>query len=223
METLTALVLSGFQLVDKYDWVFVPIVNLDGFLYTWASDGDRLWRKNRRQVSRSTYGVDLNRNWGPTAYFGKAGDGASSETYPGTAPYSEPETAGLYKFLKTLPLAGVLDIHSYSGLVLRPFGNQRTTAAAPFGTKLKTLGDNVKAAIQATTTTTYTSETAHELYLCYGTILDSVFLEFNNTASLSFEMEGSSFVLDQSVIRPGGAHVFQGVLQFAKELATYYS
>src|SRR5687768_12102164 len=38
-------------------WV-VPVVNPDGYQYTWA--GDRYWRKNRR----SKHGVDLNRNWG---------------------------------------------------------------------------------------------------------------------------------------------------------------
>ncbi|KAF1317249.1 Carboxypeptidase, partial [Globisporangium splendens] len=209
------------SLVNQYDWYFVPIVNIDGFLYTF--NGDRLWRKNRRKVSGSTYGVDLNRNFGPQAYFGKAGDGPTAETYPGTAPLSEPETAGIYKFLKTLPLAGVLDIHAYSGLVLRPFGNQAAQAAAPYGAKLKTLGDSVKAAIQVGNTARYTSETAAQLYLCYGTLMDSIFLEFNKTATLSFEMEGDDFVVDKSVIRPGGLHVFQGILQFAKGLTAYYS
>ncbi|GAB9474325.1 Carboxypeptidase [Globisporangium polare] len=184
-------------LVTKYDWVFVPIVNIDGFLYTFS--GNRLWRKNRRKVSGSTYGVDLNRNFG------------------------EPETAGIWKFVKALPLAGAIDIHSYSALVLRPFGIQYAEAAAPYGAKLKTLGDNVKTAIQVGNTAKYTSQTAAALYLCYGTFLDAAFLELNKTASISFEMEGSNFVVDKSVIRPGGLHVFQGVVQFAKELTAYYS
>uniref|UniRef100_K3X7Q5 Peptidase M14 domain-containing protein n=1 Tax=Globisporangium ultimum (strain ATCC 200006 / CBS 805.95 / DAOM BR144) TaxID=431595 RepID=K3X7Q5_GLOUD len=209
------------SILNQYDWYFVPIVNIDGFRFTFSNT--RLWRKNRRKVSGSTYGVDLNRNFGPQAYFGKAGDGPSSETYPGTAPLSEPETAGIFKFLKTLPLAGAIDIHSYSNLVLRPYGIQYAEAAAPYGAKLKTLGDNVKTAVQANSTVKYTSQTAAALYLCYGTVLDSIFLEFNKTASLSFEMEGSSFVVDKAQIRPGGQHVFQGIVQFAKELPAYYS
>ncbi|KAF1317247.1 Carboxypeptidase, partial [Globisporangium splendens] len=208
-------------LVNQYDWYFVPIVNIDGFRYTF--NGNRLWRKNRRKVSGSTYGVDLNRNFGPQAYFGKAGDGPAAETYPGTAPLSEPETAGIYKFLKTLPLAGALDVHAYSNLVLRPFGNQAAQAPAPYGAKLKTLGDNVKAAIEVGNTYRYTSQTAAQLYLAYGSFMDSIFLEFNKTATLSFEMEGNDFVVDKSVIRPGGKHVFQGIVQFAKELPAYYS
>ncbi|GAB9474322.1 Carboxypeptidase [Globisporangium polare] len=213
------------SLVDEYDWYFVPIFNIDGFLYTF--NGNRLWRKNRRPVTTSgrvTYGIDLNRNFGPLADFGKAGDGPSSSTYPGPKPLSEPETAGVFSFLKSIPnLAGVLDIHAYSGLVLRPFGNREEEAAAPYGEKLKTLGDNVESAIAVDNDQPYTSQTAAELYLCYGTVLDSIFLEFNQTATLSFEMEGDNFVVPESVIRPGGKHVFQGILQFAKELEAYYS
>lgn len=209
--------------MDKYDWVFVPIVNLDGYLYTYATNGNRLWRKNRRPISGSTYGVDLNRNYGPAEYFGLAGDSPSSDTYPGSAPYSEPETAGLNQFLKTLKVAGFLDIHSYSGLVLRPFGNQQNPAPAPYGAKLKTLGDSVKNAIQSGNSASYTSETVAQLYLSYGGSIDALFLEFNKTAALAFEMEGSTFTPDASVIRSGGKHIFQGILQFAQGLAAYYA
>ncbi|TYZ69053.1 hypothetical protein PybrP1_011745 [[Pythium] brassicae (nom. inval.)] len=209
------------SLVDQYDWVFVPIVNIDGFRYTFS--GNRLWRKNRRPTSRSTFGVDLNRNFGPLAFFGKGRDGMRAETYPGTGVLSEPETAGIFKYLQSLNLAGVLDIHSYSALVLRPFGNQNAQAPAPYGAKLKTLGDNVKTAIMAGNSAVYTSQTSAELYLAYGTIIDSVFLELNKTATLTFEMEGDDFIVDKSVIRPGGLHVFQGIVQFAKELPAYYA
>ncbi|GLE00667.1 hypothetical protein PINS_up009455 [Pythium insidiosum] len=210
-------------LLNAYDWVFVPIVNLDGYLYTHASSNGRLWRKNRRRISSSTYGIDLNRNFGPKEFFGLGGEGPSAETYPGPKPLSEPETAGIFQFLKTLPLAGALDVHAYSGLVLRPFGNQENEAPAPFGAKLKTLGDRVKAAIEVNNTFRYTSQTAADLYLAYGSFMDSIFLEFNKTATLSFEMEGRGFVQSESVIRPGGQHVFQGIVQFAKELPAYYS
>ncbi|XP_045033864.1 carboxypeptidase A4-like [Daphnia magna] len=36
------------QYVDNIDWYIMPVVNPDGYRYTFAANGDRLWRKNRR-------------------------------------------------------------------------------------------------------------------------------------------------------------------------------
>ncbi|TMW64398.1 hypothetical protein Poli38472_013020 [Pythium oligandrum] len=209
------------NLFAEYDWYFVPILNLDGHLWTWSNT--RLWRKNRRRISSSTYGVDLNRNYGPTAFFGKGGERPSAETYPGTAALSEPETSGSWAFIKSLPnLQGAIDLHSYSGLVLRPFGNQRAQAPAPWGAKLKTLGDNVAKATN-NGTSLYVSQTSAELYLAYGTFTDAIFSELKNTPSVTFEMEGSSFIQPESKIRPAGKRIFLGLVQFAKELKTYFA
>lgn len=49
------------ELLDKVDYVFVNVVNPDGFVYTWEED--RLWRKNRRYVNYTCTGIDLNRNY----------------------------------------------------------------------------------------------------------------------------------------------------------------
>jgi murein tripeptide amidase MpaA len=50
------------ELVDNADWVIVPNVNPDGYVYSWTTD--RLWRKNRRYINETCTGVDLNRNFG---------------------------------------------------------------------------------------------------------------------------------------------------------------
>ena len=106
--------------------VFVfPVINPDGYLHSWSTN--RLWRKNRRLNSGGSYGVDLNRNWG----FQWGGQGAStqqsSETYRGTAAFSEPETRA-YRDWATprTNIAAHLDIHAYSELLLWPWGYTAT-------------------------------------------------------------------------------------------------
>jgi murein tripeptide amidase MpaA len=211
------------KIFDEYDWYFVPIVNIDGYKYTWESD--RMWRKNRRKNDNNSYGVDLNRNFGPVEFFNKgASNNPRSESYPGPNVLSEPETTGIFKFLKSLPgLSGAIDIHCYSNLVLRPFGNQAKEAAEPYGSKLKAIGNAVRDAVQRGSNVRYTSQTAQQLYYAYGTFLDSLFLEFNKIASITFELEGNSFIVSESTIRPVGQRIAEGLKQFALELKNYYA
>ena len=55
---LTDLLLkSSINLLEKYEFVILPLANPDGYEY--SRTRDRMWRKNRRVP----YGVDLNRNW----------------------------------------------------------------------------------------------------------------------------------------------------------------
>jgi len=106
------------NLMDRIDFRIIPVCNPDGYSYTWTNQ--RLWRKNLR----GGYGVDLNRNWA----YEWGGDGSSgstsSETYRGSAPFSEPETQALSAYSASFGsrLASAIDYHSYSQLVLWPFG-----------------------------------------------------------------------------------------------------
>ena len=50
------------ELVDRYDWYFLPLINADGYVYTWTED--RLWRKSRKpSPGTGCVGTDLNRNF----------------------------------------------------------------------------------------------------------------------------------------------------------------
>src|SRR5690606_7279803 len=116
------------SMLDAYEVIIVPITNPDGYVYTWTND--RLWRKNRRPNANGSFGVDNNRNWG----FGWGGPGAStqpgSETYRGTGPFSEPETQVLRDFITDNPrIVMTLDIHSFSQLILSPWGFTDTLPA----------------------------------------------------------------------------------------------
>src|SRR5690606_34974590 len=104
-------------LLSKIDVVVAPVVNPDGFVYSW--EHERFWRKNRRDNGDGTFGVDLNRNWGHMwgTSLPHASGGSSrtrSEVYWGTGPFSEPETQAMRDYVLGVPqLRGVNDIHSF--------------------------------------------------------------------------------------------------------------
>jgi murein tripeptide amidase MpaA len=49
------------DILNKVNFVILPVANPDGYEFSHTSD--RSWIKNRRQVSLSCFGVDLNRNF----------------------------------------------------------------------------------------------------------------------------------------------------------------
>lgn len=107
--------------LDHYRIVLVPQVNPDG--NAMVADGELMWRKNAYQLKGRTVGVDLNRNY--PAYWnycnGSAGE-PSSEIYRGPAPGSEPETRAMMRLVETLKPVADISYHSYSELILYPFG-----------------------------------------------------------------------------------------------------
>lgn len=121
------------RLVDRNEWFLLPVVNVDGYVFTWTTE--RLWRKNRRDNGDGTFGVDLNRNWG---YQWGSNNGSSgntnSETYRGPSAFSEPETQALRDFIVAHPnIVGYCDTHSYSQLVLWAWGyTDQVTVDEPF-------------------------------------------------------------------------------------------
>ncbi|MBP6252212.1 MAG: hypothetical protein KA387_05625, partial [Rubrivivax sp.] len=117
------------------------------------------WRKNTNSdyCSGNSIGADLNRNfgfsWNSTGGAGSSGN-PCSDTFRGAAPASEPETQAIEAYIRSIfpdrrgpgpndaapaDTSGLhLDIHSYSELVLWPWGDRATPA--PNGPALQTLG-----------------------------------------------------------------------------------
>lgn len=110
-------------LAESYVWYIFPVFNPDGYEYTHSTN--RLWRKNLKQSTWRCKGVDLNRNWD----FHWAEIGTSpypcSEIYAGSSAFSEIETKSMSTFIKSIPekLTAYLAFHSYSQLLLIPFGH----------------------------------------------------------------------------------------------------
>ncbi|XP_063903678.1 carboxypeptidase B-like [Zophobas morio] len=111
--------------IKNLDWYFVPVLNPDGYTYTY--NVDRLWRKNRAQSKTSDcVGVDLNRNWGYDWGSNGSSTDPCSNSYRGTKPFSEPETASVAKFFINNPdiqWVGYLAVHSYGQFIVYPWGD----------------------------------------------------------------------------------------------------
>lgn len=114
-------------LVDNREIYFIPVVNPDGYEYNRQTDpnGGGMWRKNRSNNGGS-YGVDLNRNWGPYEYWNAPNGGSSttpsSSTYRGPSPFSEPELVAVRDWIDTKNIKAALNYHTYSNLLIYPYG-----------------------------------------------------------------------------------------------------
>jgi len=116
-----AVSLPRALLAQRDIWV-LPVENPDGYQFTFTSN--RLWRKNKRANADGTTGVDPNRNY--PAFWGYDDLGSTAtpggETYRGTGPASEPETQAIVAFHAAHPPVLAVSYHTYTGLVLHPYG-----------------------------------------------------------------------------------------------------
>lgn len=112
-------------LVDNREVWIIPMLNPDGHVY--VEEVNSTWRKNRNtnDNSNSLYqGVDLNRNYGFKWGYDNTGSSpqTKSETYRGTAPFSEPETQAIKDLAEEHDFALGLSYHSYGNSFLFPWG-----------------------------------------------------------------------------------------------------
>ncbi len=121
------------NLVDSTEMFFIPCVNPDGYIYnqTTNPNGGGLWRKNRRVNGDGTYGVDLNRNYGYKWGYDNIGSSnyPGDDTYRGPSAFSEPETQMLRDFCNSHPFYFALNNHTYSNVLIYPFGYKANTYA----------------------------------------------------------------------------------------------
>jgi carboxypeptidase T len=115
-------------LIDNLEMYFVPCVNPDGYIYNQQinPNGGGMHRKNMRVNADYSTGVDLNRNFGYMWGYDNSGSSPtpSSNTFRGTGPFSEPETQLLKQFAETYDFSLALNNHTYSDLLIYPWGYQ---------------------------------------------------------------------------------------------------
>ena len=116
--------------IDNLELYFVPCVCPDGYRYNEQTNpyGGGMWRKNRKNNGNGTYGIDLNRNWGYMWGYDDYGSSpyGESETYRGTAPFSEIETQALKNFCENKKILLALNNHTYSNLLVFPYGYENS-------------------------------------------------------------------------------------------------
>ncbi len=108
------------RLVNEREVWFVPMVNPDGVTYSQTKS--KYWRKNRRNNGNNVFGVDLNRNYGYQWGNVGASNSPSSDTYHGTGPFSELESQAIKALYEREHFQAGASFHSYSELILYPFG-----------------------------------------------------------------------------------------------------
>ncbi|MEU4037053.1 M14 family metallopeptidase [Streptomyces collinus] len=166
------------NLVNSREIWIVPDLNPDGGEYDIATGSYRSWRKNRQPNSGSSYvGTDLNRNWDyKWGCCGGSSGSKSSETYRGAAAESAPEVKVVADFVRGRVVGGKqqikagIDFHTYSELVLWPFGytyaDTATGMTADDAAAFKAVGQKMAAS------NGYTPEQSSDLYITDGSIDD---------------------------------------------------
>ncbi|WJK41959.1 M14 family zinc carboxypeptidase [Solwaraspora sp. WMMA2056] len=166
------------NIVNNRELWIIPSVNPDGSEYDIATGSYRSWRKNRQPNSGSSFvGTDLNRNWGYLwGCCGGSSGSPSSDTYRGPSAFSAPETQALRNFVNSRVVGGTqqikanIDFHSYSELVLWPFGH--TTANTTTGMTADQYNTFATIGGQMAATNGYTPEQSSDLYITDGSSID---------------------------------------------------
>jgi len=189
---------TGF--VDSKEIYVIPSQNPDGSEYDISGGEYQGWRKNRQPNSDGTVGTDINRNfsykWGCCG--GSSGN-TSAEDYRGPSAASTPEVAAVQAFVDSRVIGGVqqikghIDFHTFSELVLWPFGHTYDTVTEGMTqeeyTRFQTIGQDMASS------NGYTPDQSSGLYITDGDINDWMW-GTHKVLSYCFEMYPSGGGID---------------------------
>ncbi|KAI2807828.1 hypothetical protein BLOT_005768 [Blomia tropicalis] len=221
----TALYLIEQTIVHKVpmNFIIVPVLNVDGYVYTWEKD--RMWRKNRRPYSASRLavhnmpdrcnGVDLNRNY--DINFGGEGSSSSpcSYLYQGPHPFSEPEVKAVSDLLakNRHRIKMTLSLHSFNQLWASP--NAFTTARTKDHEHHMRVLKAVQQAVASTNGVTYEiGPLGASLYLGSGFMMDWIYHKLGIRDAYLVELRDKGyhgFVLPAKYIWPTATETWAGL------------
>ncbi|RMC07126.1 hypothetical protein DUI87_16582 [Hirundo rustica rustica] len=209
-------------LLEHFDFYIMPVINVDGYEYTWSHPYNRLWRKSRSSHSNSKcIGTDMNRNF--DAHW--CGPGAShsecQETYCGPYPESEPEVKAVARFIRDHKdtIKAYITMHSYSQMVLFPYSY--TTNKSKDHEELESLAQKAAKAIKRTTRKIYRPGAgAQTIYLAPGGSDDWAY-DLGIKYSFTFELRDTGtygFLLPSREIKPTCLEALSAVKEIAQHV-----
>ncbi|KAJ5228858.1 hypothetical protein N7489_009566 [Penicillium chrysogenum] len=191
------------RLLHEYDWVLIPTINPDGYVYSWESD--RLWRKNRQPTGLPLCpGVDLDRAWDYEWDGESTRSNPCSENYAGAEPFEALESQRLAQWAQNQTAHGGAEI------------------------SLEELALGLAKAIRQTSHESYDVTSACEGILTQGaaagitsggSALDWFYHKLHTRFSYQIKLRdrGSyGFLLPSEHIVPTGKEIFRALLTFGK-------
>ena len=224
------------KLMEEFDWIFIPTLNPDGYVYTW--ENDRLWRKNTQETNlRFCKGLDLDRTFGFEWDGERTKGNPCSESFAGEEPFEAVESSRFADWVKSenatneVEFIGFLDLHSYSQQILYPY-SYSCISTPPTLENLEEVGLGLSKAIHHASGEYYGVTSACEgnvagnpktrtsqiswprLESSGGTALDWMYHEMSVRYSYQIKLRDTGsygFLLPKENIVPTGDEVFRGL------------
>jgi extracellular matrix protein 14 len=220
--------------LEHFDIVFVPVLNPDGYEYTW--NVDRLWRKSRQpSMLHYCYGFDLNHSFGYRWDTAEHQSNPCSESYGGKRPFQAVEAEQLAEWAKNetdhnVDFVAYFDLHSYSQQILWPYAYS-CDAKVPNLENMQEVAMNIAKYMRLSTGETYTVGSACESAVASdadqtlginkrrieaggGSAIDYFHHDLNARYSFQIKLRDTGsygFLLPSDSIVPVGDEVFEAV------------